>query len=331
MTRRIILTIVIAVVIAIISLFYVLSQTNKEAKSNANVLKIGILKHESSLPFYVAEAKGYFKENGINVHIEELPPGDHMPALLSDRVDVISPTSFPVLFGVMVENPNLVYGLFPGAEVLEGPTVYGIITRKDFTGKSIRDLTKGVVLAINPFTQINIQTIFNSVGINKSQMPEIRVANRDAAIKAVVEGSASAAIMDQPALAVALASNQVKLLESNPRAKYIGNPYWSGSGAIKVDTWNKRKNEIQILLSVIDQSVRYIREHNIESHRILAEALEIDTSIASQMGGYYFPYTNDSVPLPLIDSTAIALVNAGILKKLPDLTILFPKGLYGNK
>jgi ABC-type nitrate/sulfonate/bicarbonate transport system substrate-binding protein len=330
MKTKIIFASILFIVIVSISVLYLLYR-NSIGESSANVLRVGILKHESSLPFYVARDKEFFKGKGIEVQLVELPPGDHMPALLTDRVDIISATSFPVLFGVMVENPGLVYGLFPGAEVLDGPTVYGIITRKEFKGKSIKDLTKGVILAINPFTQINIQTIFNCAGIDKSQMPEIRVANREAAIKAVSEGSASAAIMDQPALAVALASNQIKLLESNPRAKYIGNPYWSGSGAVKVDTWIRRKKDIQILLSAIDQSVGYTREHNIESHLILAKALGIDTTIASQMGGYYFPYTNDTVPLPLIDSTVTALLNAGLLKSHPDLTILFPKGLYGQK
>src|SRR5215211_6059841 len=67
------------------------------------VIRVGILKHESSLPMYIAEERGYFKNRGLQVQLVELPPGDHMPALIADRVDVLSPTSFPTLFGVMAQ------------------------------------------------------------------------------------------------------------------------------------------------------------------------------------------------------------------------------------
>src|SRR5207245_10686837 len=63
-------------------------------------LRVGVLRHESSLPFYIAQALGFFKARGLNVELVELPPGDHLPALLSNRVDLISPTSFPTLFGL---------------------------------------------------------------------------------------------------------------------------------------------------------------------------------------------------------------------------------------
>ena len=42
-------------------------------------IRIGILRHESSLPFYVADELGLFKKHGLDVTLIELPPGDHIP------------------------------------------------------------------------------------------------------------------------------------------------------------------------------------------------------------------------------------------------------------
>ena len=115
------ITVIAAVVVAV-----VLLRPSRPNQGSATI-KIGVLRHESSLPIYVADQLGFFRDAGLTVQLVEVPPGDHMPALISGRVDILSPTSFPVLFGVMSRNPGLLYAVFPGAEVSDGPTVYGLV------------------------------------------------------------------------------------------------------------------------------------------------------------------------------------------------------------
>jgi ABC-type nitrate/sulfonate/bicarbonate transport system substrate-binding protein len=292
---------------------------------------IGILKHESSLPIYIAVELGYFKKHDILVELVELPPGDHMPALLADRVDILSPTSFPTLFGVMAQHPDLLYVIFPGAEVSEGQTLYGLIVKSAFAGKSLKDIHGGIIMAINPFTKVNIQTILNSAGIPKESWPKVQVASREVALQAVADGTATAAIMDQPALAIALSSPGYRLLEANPRAKYIGSPYWSGAGAVKRATWNGHKDELMKLMAAVDDAVKAIRSDPLKTHQVLAARLGIPKETAAQMGGYYFPFSDESVPKDGIKSTVEALRSAGLLNSGLDLTAFFPPGLYGEK
>jgi NitT/TauT family transport system substrate-binding protein len=319
-----IILLVAATITLIVTIFL---QDNSDITTD---LRIGILKHESSLPIYIADELGYFGQNGINVKLVELPPGDHMPALISDRVDIISPTSFPVLFGVMSENPDLLYAVFPGAEIKDGPTLYGIIVNKDFKGSDLFALKNMSIMAINPFTKINIETILFSSGIPKTEWPTIKVSSREAALSAILDNTVDAAIMDQPQLAVALSSPDFKLLEANPRAKYIGSPYWSGAGAVKKETWIEKEKEFKKMMVAIDQALDYIKKNNLESHQILAKKMELDINIANQMGGYYFPKSTDSVNITGIKSTADILIEAGLLKKEILFNIFFPKNCYGQ-
>jgi ABC-type nitrate/sulfonate/bicarbonate transport system substrate-binding protein len=304
---------------------------HKPTSTNVGEISIGILRHESSLPFYVADELGLFKKYGLNVKLIELPPGDHMPALLSNRVDIISPTSFPVLFGVMLQHPGFLYAVFPGAELSEGPVVYGIVTRKDFKGHTIHDLRGSVMMAINPFTQVNIKTIFSSARIPEKQWPEIRVASRDVALKAVTDGTAAATIMDQPSLAVAIATGDFRLLEANPRAKYIGSPYWSGAGAVFRQQWNDKRSEYTKLMMAIDEANKVIRRDTLTAHKILAKRLGLSLEIAAQCGGYYYPLSSETVPKEGIQKTVEALVEAGLLEKTISLDNFFPNGFYGEK
>jgi len=298
-------------------------------KRTSDVIKIGVLKHESSLPIYIADELGLFAKAGLSVKIIELPPGDHMPALLSKRVDILSPTSFPVLFGIMQKNPGLLYAVFPGAEVANGPTVYGFIVSKESRASTIADLKKKTVMAINPYTKMNIQTILSSSGMPHNEWPVINVAAREPALQAVSNGQAAAAIMDQPALAVAIASGDFKLLEANPRAKHIGSPYWSGSGAVLKQHWKDNAATFTRLIKAIDDALVYIKRDPDEAHRILAKRLSLHQSIAKQMGGYYFPKSTEAVDLNGIDATVKALVKSGLLEEQVKMEGLFPPGTYG--
>lgn len=318
-------------VLILILLISLIGACSVKRDQDDKVIKIGILKHESSLPFYIAAKNNLFKKYGLNVEIKELPPGDHMPALLSDRVDIISPTSFPVLFGIMIQHPKILYSVFPGAETLEGQTVYGIIVGSNSSSSSIRDLIGGTIIAINPYTKINIQMILNSAGILNDDWPEIRVANRESALQAIDNGKANAAILDQPALAKALSTGRYKLIEKNPRAKFIGSPYWSGSGAVKQTVWISRIEEFKKLMNVIDDAVTIIRSDSIGSHKILLEELELEPEIANQCGGYYFPFSYEYVPKGGILNTIDALFSANLISEKLNIDSFFPSGLYGEK
>jgi len=319
----------IGLVVLLVSIAGFMIWQQSQEKPESSELKIGVLKHESSLPIYVADQLGLFAQSGLSVKLVEIPPGDHMPALLSGRVDILSPTSFPVLFGVMQKNPDLLYAVFPGAEVADGQTVYGFIVSNESSASTLTDLEGKVVIAINPYTKMNIQTILSSSGMPKSSWPVIKVAAREAALQALSSGQADAAIMDQPALAVAVSSGQYRLLEANPRAKHIGSPYWSGAGAVLKQHWSQHASDFMTLMKSIDEAIAFTREHPEEAHEILAKRLDLDPSIAKQMGGYYFPESTETVDLNGIRATVKALVQAGMLEKAVKMEGFFPPGTYG--
>ena len=155
------------------------------------------------------------------------------------------------------------------------------------------------------------------------------MAAREAALQAVSNGQADAAIMDQPALAVAITSGEYKLLESNPRAKHIGSPYWSGSGAVLVEHWKSNADVFAKLMKAIDAALVEISRDPDGANRILAKRMGLDQSIADQMGGYYFPKSSDNVDMAGIKATVQALVDTGLLDEPINLTNFFPAHIYG--
>ncbi len=206
-----------------------------------------------------------------------------------------------------------------------------IVVSKSFRGSSILDLRRKIVMAINPYTKVNILTILLKSEMPKDQWPEVKVADRQVALKAVLDGTAQAAIMDQPALATALETKDYRLLEANPRAKYIGSPYWSGSGAVLVTVWTERRDEFRRFFEALDEAIFYIRTNTESAHEILAQSLGLEKKIAVHCGGYYFPTTKEAVPMDGIRDTMKALVEAGLLESSFPVADFFPSGMYGRK
>lgn len=327
--KIILVGIALFIIIAIVAIFTSFKPTSPPSPHKP--IRVGILKHEGSLPFYIADEVGLFKKHGLEVTLIEEPPGDHLPALLADRVDILAPTSFPTLFGVMLQHTNLLYAVFPGAEVTGGQTVYGFVVPTNSQAHSIKDIRGGTIFAINPYTKVNVQMILNAAGVAKSDWPKIAVATREAALQALSEGKAAVVILDQPALAIAVASKQFRLLESNPRAKYVGSPYWSGAGAVKRDVWNMRKADYEQLVQAIDEAVSLIRGDPLWAHQILASRLGLKSEIADQIGGYYFPLSTEKVDKEGIAKTVEALKSAELLGGTISLKDLFPPSLYGQE
>jgi ABC-type nitrate/sulfonate/bicarbonate transport system substrate-binding protein len=296
--------------------------------SHDRLIRVGTLRHESSLPLYVAKEMGYFDELPFRVELVELPVADHMPALLARRVEVLSPTSFPVLMNVMGESPGSVYALFPGAERLEGAPVYGFVVKRSFAGQSVRDLRGGVIIAINATTALNIPSIMQAAGVAARDVPQVKQASREAAIQAVTSGTAVAAIMDQPALAAAEDSPDLKVIEPNPRARYIHNPYWSGAGGVLASTWQARQADMRALVAAVDRGVAFARANPGRAREILSKYTGVSLQVAKRSGGYYFPLTSEAVPMTDVATTASSLQAAGLIKHPIDPKRFFPPGLY---
>ena len=68
-------------------------------RKNPAKVKIGYIEHSSALPFLIAYERGYFRKEGVDVELVLCGFKNFMDTLLTGRVDLITATSFPALFG----------------------------------------------------------------------------------------------------------------------------------------------------------------------------------------------------------------------------------------
>jgi NitT/TauT family transport system substrate-binding protein len=127
-------------------------------------VSIGYIPHVSALPFFVAMEKGYFKNEGLDVNFVECGYREFTDALLTGKVDVSSPTSFPTIFGIEAESPRLLRYFLAGGEAVNGDTVYALVVKKNSQMGSIQDLKGKKIGVTDPVTALNLRVFWFSSG-----------------------------------------------------------------------------------------------------------------------------------------------------------------------
>lgn len=286
-------------------------------------IKIGYIPHGSGLPFFVAVEKGYFKDEGLNVEFIECGYREFMDALLTGRVDVIAPTSFPSLFGIEVESSGLVKFFLTGGEEKDGDLIYGILVRKDIQATTIAEL-KGMKIGVTEqIARINLKLILKQVGLDPDKDVTIIQVDRSVAVTSLASKQIDAILLTQPDLTIALEKADSKLLEANPRSKYIKNPYWSGSAAVTTKFLEQNPKNIKKVLVALDKAIDFIRANPPEAKMLLPKYTPLDQDIATKTGMYFLVKTTEPVDMQTIQFLADLLVEHNILKKNIDVSKMY--------
>lgn len=136
MTKKIsLLFVLIAITIPVLA-------CNENETELSDVTFMAGFRPQANLPFvsvYVAEAKGFFAEEGLAVSIKHSTQGEHLQLLLAGNVDFTTGTAAQLLRQRATEVPVRAIALF-GQRGDQGFVVHadsGIVTPADFAGRSI--------------------------------------------------------------------------------------------------------------------------------------------------------------------------------------------------
>jgi len=277
--------------------------------------RIGYIQHASALAFFVAQDKGYFKEEGLDIDFIQLGYKEYTDALITGRVDVISPASFPILFGIESERAGSIKFFHAAGEKRGGELVYGVLVREDSNISTLQNL-KGMRIAVDhPVTLVNMKLILSKIGLDPDRDVNIMQIDKSIVLTALLSNKVDAILLDQPNLAAAVEKDGVKLLSANPRAEYIMDPYWSGAPATTSDYVKSNPVTIRGIMKALDKALDFIRNSPTEAKQLLTKYTPIDMNLAGKVGYYFEAKSNELVDLQSIQKLADLLVKYEILKK----------------
>lgn len=284
-------------------------------RKNPAKVKIGYIEHSSALPFLIAYERGYFRKEGVDVELVLCGFKNFMDTLLTGRVDLITATSFPALFGIEAEKSGLLRFFGTGGEKKDGELVYGILVRKESTISSIKDLKGKKIGSVNQFTTVNLKLILKGAGFEPEKDVIVIPVSGEVAVSALTAGHLDALLLDQPALTIAIESTGARLLSGNPRAEYITNPYWSGAAVVTQEYLEKNPNTMLRIFRALGRAIQDIRDDSEGCKTILAKYTPLKAELAKKTGMYFLAKSSESVDLEKIQFLADILCEYKILNK----------------
>ena len=233
----------------------------------AEKITLGVVAIESSSLVYIADARGMFRDHGLDVTIIDFPDGvKASDDLLENRVDVAAVADFIFVTRSLHRNDLRIFG-----SIFRGDT-FEIIARKDcgitkpahLKGRRI-GLTRGTVLDFFMATFLSMQGItpgsVRLVDLRPSEIPE-----------AISSGSVDAVIAWEPY------AGQIR---NNLGSKAVTWPGQSGQRyqfvlIAKEEFIKERPLAAERLLKALLQAEKYCTEHTTDAQNLIASRLGHD-------------------------------------------------------
>ena len=270
----------LGVAILILWVIFKPNQTNNRYSISIGYQEISLYRH-----IFVAQEKGFFEKEGLEVELKPIASANRMmEALIAGQLDVLGLTNLQVALTIEGKDP----GKFKLANMLiwqEKSFPDYLLVRKDVKVKSVKEL-EGRTIGLHPGSAVKAFAsevlTQNNVDLNKTTFIELEPSIMQSA---VVSKRVDALYCMDPVAASLLSSNQVYSLIKNPM-KYIFPPPVPISGMALSSTFiNEHPEEAKKVVIAIENAITYMREtgHEEEIAAIIEKYTPIKKSAALKM------------------------------------------------
>ena len=312
--KKKLITISILALIIIFGVFLVFSPKQEETQGIENI-KIGYLPITASLPLFVAQEKGYFLEEGINAELIKFETSNNIiEALVAEKLDLTSSVAYSTLFPVESRSPRN-FKIFSGISETEDTYANFLLVKKDSDIHSISDLKNKRILtragiAMKTYTAL----VLESFNLTLDDV-ELQQVSPSLLVQAFNSPEIDAIYDVEPTITVILENGFGKILEENPRVKYVLNPFPVAGAVFSNKFLNENPTIAKKITGVINKAIDDIEQNPNEVKKLMVKYTPLEEDLAIKVHLYRFDK---------LDS-----INQESIQKLAD--IHFERGDIDNK
>ena len=233
------------------------------ASAFAGTLKIGHSTWVGYGPFYIAQEKGFFKEEGVDVEFVIMEDtAIKIGAMFANQIDIAASTSdeFPSYL-----KPGKSVRYFMAVDYSNGGD--GIVASKDI--KTIADLKgKRVAFEQGTISQFFLNVLLKKNGLEQSDIEAINMTASDAGT-AFVAGQVDAAVTWEPALSMGANSPNGNLLASSKEVPGVIVDVLAVTG----ETAKAKEADLKAFARAWYRALDYLAKNPDESYSIMAKGV----------------------------------------------------------
>ncbi len=263
----------------------------------------------------VAAAKGFYKQNGLDVQTKIFQTGPAaLQGLLSGDLQAVEAGGSPML-NLAAQNLPVYFLVSGGINTPEYPAGTILIRKNETAISSFKDL-KGRRFGTLPKGTITNLWLSNAVQVNgmvRSDLQEVSVPFPQMG-GLLASGQVDAVYAWPPFDTMFDLAGQTKVLTTD----VAWNPYAVVNGLIVRRDWADKNPElVKRLISASIQTNRWINDHQDEAREVMGKALNLAEPVYRNMRMFYFP-RNGYQPMPSIWDYYYLMIKSGELKPFND-------------
>lgn len=298
--------------------------TTAPAPATTSKLRIGLTRYTGDLPFFVAIENNYFKKRGLEPVVTEFADSSEaLNALIAGNIDVVNPISFSALLALEAKSPGELRLFLAGGENDEIVGSY-LLVMKSSPYEALQDLKGKKIGTYTGATQLLYLKLFlERAGIDPERDVEIVQVGFNLQLQALEAGQFDALFTIEPTGTIALSKDNVRLLVSNPRVKYIVNPFLSGAAAFRKGFVADQPDVVGRVLLATDDGLTFIRQNETTARSILAKYTALDPNLAKTAPLLLWYGSSDRLDIAPIQKLADLLADNKLLARRVDVAPLF--------
>ncbi|GMA97421.1 MetQ/NlpA family ABC transporter substrate-binding protein [Pelosinus sp. IPA-1] len=227
---------------------------NSSKQGQLQNITIGLMPDVDSIPFIIAQEKGYFKEEGITVTLKPFKSAmDRDSALQSGNLDGAVSDMLAEAFAKAGGFDTVITSITNGS--------YKLVVSKDETAASVQDL-KGKEIAISKNTIIDYVTdkILTEGGLSSADSNKVVIPQIPTRLEMLQNSKIAAATLPEPMATIAV-KNGGKVLRTSEQLNL--NP---GVLIFTTKSVNEKEKEIQAMYRAYSKAVAYLASEPMENY-----------------------------------------------------------------
>ena len=291
-------------------IIFLITSCNKRDSIIIGYQEISLYQH-----IFVAQEKGFFKDEGLDVKLKSFASGNQMmEAFLSNHIEVLGLANTQVALTVEgKDSGKMRFVNFLVWETNAYPDY--ILVKKSSKISNMNDL-EGKVIGLHPGSAVKAfsRTVFQHYGLDESKIKTMELAP-EVMQSALLAGRVDGLYCMDPSATTLFLTGECDTLISNPM-QYIFPAPTPISGTVISSKLLKNPNTVQKLVRAIDRAIEYTRESNYEQEiaEYIAKYTPIDKEFVFKMNpSKYWKY--EEIEKDRVQSLADKFYELGIVEK----------------
>lgn len=240
-----------------------------------DTVKVGVFPVSSSLPYFVARDRGFFKENGIDAEMVRLIGGPpNVAGLITDQIDASAVLVTIEGMNADLKKPGVAMYISINAQNAQYQ-MEQFVVRKGLDVNSLADLKgKKIMSAPGPANVTMAKAVLAAVGLKEGDYT-IDQLDMGQHVNAMTAGTFDAGYTLEPNASVMRKNGVAKTIEAGVIAKYIlGDPKalaWVAGGVISSDFIKNRKDVAKRYTEAWLKAIDFIEANPKEARKYLAK------------------------------------------------------------